>query len=85
MPFFCTSLRFTTKKGTENMKIQYKFIDETVEIEVEEDWGNLVIDLDRQELALAEWHFRDAIPTKDDHTSITREMIRVFDEGREPK
>lgn len=31
------------------MKIQYKFIDETVEIEVEEDWGNLVIDLDRQE------------------------------------
>ena len=31
------------------MKIQYKFINETVEIEVEEDWGNLVIDLDRQE------------------------------------
>lgn len=31
------------------MKIQYKFVDETVEIEVEEDWGNLVIDLDRQE------------------------------------
>lgn len=31
------------------MKIQYKFIDETVEIEVDEDWGNLVIDLDRQE------------------------------------
>jgi len=31
------------------MKIQYKFIDEIVEIEVDEDWGNLVIDLDRQE------------------------------------
>lgn len=31
------------------MKIQYKFVDETVEIEVEEDWGNLVVDLDRQE------------------------------------
>ena len=31
------------------MKIQYKFVDKTVEIEVDEDWGNLVIDLDRQE------------------------------------
>lgn len=31
------------------MKIQYKFIDETVEIEVADEWGNLVIDLNRQE------------------------------------
>lgn len=31
------------------MKIQYKFVDKTVEIEVDDDWGNLVIDLDRQE------------------------------------
>jgi len=31
------------------MKIQYKFATETVEIEVSEDWGSLVIDLDRQE------------------------------------
>lgn len=31
------------------MKIQYKFADETVEIEVADEWGNLVIDLDRQE------------------------------------
>lgn len=31
------------------MKIQYKFINETVEIEVDEEWANLVIALDRQE------------------------------------
>ena len=31
------------------MKIQYNFVTETVEIEVPDDWGNLVIDLDRQE------------------------------------
>ena len=31
------------------MKIKYQFATETVEIEVDDDWGNLVIDLDRQE------------------------------------
>lgn len=31
------------------MKIKYRFATETVEIEVAEDWGSLVIDLDRQE------------------------------------
>ena len=31
------------------MKIKYQFATETVEIEVSDDWGNLVIDLDRQE------------------------------------
>lgn len=31
------------------MKITYEFATETVEIEVSEDWANLVIDLDRQE------------------------------------
>lgn len=31
------------------MKIKYRFATETVEIEVAEDWWNLVIDLDRQE------------------------------------
>ena len=47
--------------------------------------GDDTIHLDKRELSLAEWHHRDAIPTRDDHTSITREMIRVFEEGREPK
>ena len=31
------------------MKIMYTFSDETVEIDVEEKWANIVIDLDRQE------------------------------------
>lgn len=47
--------------------------------------GDETIHLDRNELALAEWHHRDALPAKDDGISLTREMIRVFGEGREPK
>ena len=31
------------------MKIKYAFANETVEIEVSEEWGNILIDLDRQE------------------------------------
>lgn len=31
------------------MKIKYQLATETVEIEVTDDWGNLVVDLDRQE------------------------------------
>lgn len=31
------------------MKIRYEFATETVEIEVDDNWGSLVVDLDRQE------------------------------------
>ena len=31
------------------MKIKYEFANETIEIEVEEEWADIVIDLDRQE------------------------------------
>ena len=31
------------------MKIQYKFANDTVEIEVSDEWGEILIDLDRQE------------------------------------
>ena len=31
------------------MKIRYEFSDKTVEIEVDDNWGNILIDLDRQE------------------------------------
>ena len=31
------------------MKIQYKFARETIEIEVSDEWGEILIDLDRQE------------------------------------
>lgn len=47
--------------------------------------GDDTIHIDEKELALAEWHRRDALPAQDDGISLTREMIRVFEEGREPK
>ena len=31
------------------MKIQYKFSSETIEIEVSDEWSEILIDLDRQE------------------------------------
>ena len=46
--------------------------------------GDDTIHLDQKELSLAEWHCRGAIPTQDDHFTITREMIRIFDEGKQP-
>ena len=47
--------------------------------------GDDTICLDEEELALAEWHRRDAMPCEDDGISLTREMVRVFCEGNEPK
>ena len=43
------------------------------------------VTLDEEELASAEWFERNAIPAKDDGISLTREMIRVFQEGKEPR
>ena len=31
------------------MKIKYEFANETVEVEVSEEWGDIIVDLDRQE------------------------------------
>ena len=47
--------------------------------------GDDAICIDEEELALAEWHHRSALPARDDGISLTREMIRVFGEGREPR
>lgn len=47
--------------------------------------GSDEIYLDETELALAEWHERRALPARDDGISLTREMIRVFEEGKEPR
>lgn len=47
--------------------------------------GDDTVRLDEQELALAQWHHRNALPAEDDGISLTREMIRTFEEGREPK
>ena len=47
--------------------------------------GDDTIHLDTNELSLAQWHYRNALPAHDDGISLTREMIRVFEEGREPR
>ncbi len=47
--------------------------------------GDDTIRLDRTELAMAQWYDRNNLPAHDDGISLTREMIRVFEEGREPK
>ena len=47
--------------------------------------GYDTIHLDEKELAVAEWHHRGSLPAKDDGISLTREMIRMFEEGREPR
>lgn len=49
--------------------------------------GTDQVTLDETELSSAEWHSRDAIPKEaaDDGISLTREMIRIFAEGKEPK
>ena len=47
--------------------------------------GSDDIHIDEEELAMADWYPRDALPARDDGISLTREMIRVFEEGKEPK
>ena len=47
--------------------------------------GDDTIRLDETELAMAEFYPRNALPAKDDGISLTREMIRIFEEGKEPK
>ena len=43
------------------------------------------IHIDENELSMADWYPRDNLPAHDDGISLTREMIRVFEEGREPE
>jgi len=47
--------------------------------------GDTQIHIDENELSMAQWYPRDALPAHDDGISLTREMIRVFEEGKEPK
>ena len=47
--------------------------------------GNTEIHIDENELAMADWYPRNALPAHDDGISLTREMIRVFEEGRESR
>ena len=47
--------------------------------------GDDHIRIDENELSMAQWFPRNEIPAKDDGISLTREMIRVFQEGKEPR
>ena len=47
--------------------------------------GDSTVHLDTNELAMAQWYPRDHLPAHDDGISLTREMIRVFEEGHEPR
>ena len=47
--------------------------------------GDDAIRIDENELSMALWYPRNDLPAKDDGISLTREMVRVFEEGKEPK
>ena len=47
--------------------------------------GNDTIHIDETERSMSDWLPRDALPAHDDGISLTREMIRVFEEGNEPR
>ncbi len=47
--------------------------------------GDDTIHLDEQELSMAGWYPRNNLPAEDDGISLTREMVRIFGEGKEPK
>ena len=47
--------------------------------------GSNAIHIDENELSMAAWYPRDALPARDDGISLTHEMIRIFETGKEPK
>ena len=47
--------------------------------------GSDSIHIDKNELSMADWYPRNDLPAHDDGISLTREMIRIFEEGKEPK
>ena len=47
--------------------------------------GDDTMSIDENELSEAGWYDRNDLPAKDDGISLTREMIRIFGEGKEPK
>ena len=47
------------------------------------DGDDETVTLDQNELAMAEFYPRNALPAHDDGISLTREMVRVFEEGRD--
>lgn len=49
------------------------------------DGSDDTVTLDETELSSAEWFPRNEIPYEDEGISLTGEMIRIFQEGKEPK
>ncbi|MBE5785843.1 MAG: NAD(+) diphosphatase [Clostridiales bacterium] len=49
------------------------------------DGEDETITLDENELSCAEWFTREKIPYNDEGISLTGEMIRMFQEGKEPR
>ncbi len=47
--------------------------------------GDDAIHIDENELSMAGWYPRNDLPAHDDGFSLTQEMIRIFEEGKEPK
>ena len=47
--------------------------------------GSDIVRIDENELSMAAWYPRDNLPAQDDGISLTREMMRIFGEGKEPK
>ena len=73
------------------MKIKYEFANETIEIEVEEEWADIVIDLDRQEYnvnhketrrhcSLEAYNLDDALLPSDE--DVERDVIADEDKKR---
>lgn len=73
------------------MKIKYEFANETIEIEVEEEWADIVIELDRQEYnvnhketrrhcSLEAYNLDDALLPSDE--DVERDVIADEDKKR---
>lgn len=73
------------------MKIEYKFVTGTVEVEVPDDWGALLVDLDRQEYnndhretrrhcSLEAYNLDDALLPSDE--DVVRDILKAEDDGR---
>lgn len=73
------------------MKIKYEFATETVEIEVTDDWGSLLVDLDRQEYnndhketrrhcSLEAYNLDDGLLPSDE--DVLRDIIKAEEAGR---
>lgn len=73
------------------MKIKYEFVTGAVEVEVTDDWGTILVDLDRQEYnndhketrrhcSLEAYNLDDALFPSD--VDVLRDIIKAEDNGR---